>query len=96
MSKMIQVRNVPDDVHRRLKVRAASEGRSPSDYLLAEMDRVAPRPTLAEMGKRLAGGRSTDVGRDEIVASFVRIARSERRRSIDSCSRIATSTSYRR
>ena len=82
MSKMIQIRNVPDDVHRRLKVRAASEGRSLSDYLLAEIDRVARRPTLAEMRKRLAGGSSTDVGPDEIVR-IVRAGREERAEEID-------------
>jgi plasmid stability protein len=53
MSTMIQIRNVPDDVHRRLKVRAAIEGLSLSEYLVREMTRVAERPTIAEMRQRL-------------------------------------------
>ncbi len=55
MSKMIQIRNVPDDLHRRLKARAALAGMSLSDYLLAEIRQSAERPTLAEMRERLAG-----------------------------------------
>jgi antitoxin FitA len=53
MSKMIQIRNVPDQVHRILKARAASEGMSLSDYLLTELKEIAERPTLAEMRSRL-------------------------------------------
>lgn len=53
MSRMIQLRNVPDQLHRKLKTRAAMEGRSLSDYLLGEIRRVADRPTLAEMAERL-------------------------------------------
>ena len=51
---MIQLRNVPDDLHRRLKVRAAMEGLSLSDYLLREVRRVAERPTLDELRQRLS------------------------------------------
>jgi hypothetical protein len=54
MSKMIQLRHVPDDLHRKLKIRAAMEGLSLSDYLLQEVRRVADRPTLAELRDRLA------------------------------------------
>jgi antitoxin FitA len=54
MSKMIQVRHVPDDLHRALKARAALEGLSLSDYLLQEIRHVAERPTLAELRHRLA------------------------------------------
>jgi antitoxin FitA len=53
MPAMIQIRNVPDALHRRLKSRAALEGMSLSDYLLAELRRVAERPTLAELRERL-------------------------------------------
>jgi len=51
---MIQIRNVPDDLHRRLKARAALEGMTLSDYLLAEITRVAERPSVAEMRRRVA------------------------------------------
>lgn len=54
MSKMIQVRNVPDDVHRKLKVRAAQEGMTLSDFLLAEMRVVAEQPSMEELLERLA------------------------------------------
>jgi len=49
MSKMIQLRNVPDALHRHLKARAAMAGMSLSDYLLAEIKEIAERPTLAEL-----------------------------------------------
>lgn len=54
MSKMIQLRNVPDELHRKLKARAALEGLSLSDYLLREVQRAAERPTPAELRERLA------------------------------------------
>jgi plasmid stability protein len=50
---MIQVRNVPDSVHRTLKAQAALAGMSLSDFLLAEIRDVAERPTMAEMRERL-------------------------------------------
>jgi antitoxin FitA len=53
MSKMIQIRNVPDALHGRLKSRAALAGMSLSDYLLGELRRVAERPTLADLRERL-------------------------------------------
>ena len=53
MSKMIQIRNVPDELHRVLKARAASEGMSLSDYLLSEVEKVAEKPTLRELMERL-------------------------------------------
>lgn len=53
MSKMIQLRNVPDALHRTLKSRAAMAGMSLSDYLLAEIREIAERPTLAELRERL-------------------------------------------
>ena len=53
MSKMIQIRNVPDDLHRTLKVRAAKASMTLSDYLLSEIEQVAAKPTLAEMMERL-------------------------------------------
>jgi plasmid stability protein len=54
MSAMIQIRNVPDALHRRLKSRAALAGMSLSDYLLGEIREVAERPTLDELRARLA------------------------------------------
>jgi antitoxin FitA len=54
MSSMIQIRNVPDDLHRRIKARAALEGKSLSEYLLAELRRIAELPTPEEWRARLA------------------------------------------
>lgn len=53
MSVMIQIRNVPDHLHRRLKARAAMAGMSLSDYLLNEVRRVADRPTIEELRAQL-------------------------------------------
>jgi antitoxin FitA len=52
MSKMIQVRNVPDSVHGTLKSRAALEGMSLSDFLNKELARAAERPTMQEWLER--------------------------------------------
>jgi plasmid stability protein len=53
MSKMVQIRNVPDALHRKLKARAANSGQTLSDYLMAELERLASRPTREEMLARL-------------------------------------------
>jgi len=53
MAVMIQVRNVPEALHRCLKARAATAGMSLSDYLLVELREIAERPTLAEFRERL-------------------------------------------
>jgi plasmid stability protein len=50
---MIQLRNVPDALHRTLKARAATAGMSLSDYLLVEIKEITERPTLAEIRERL-------------------------------------------
>jgi antitoxin FitA len=53
MSKMIQIRHVPDAVHRKIKARAAQSGMTLSDYLRAEIQRIAALPTRDEMLARL-------------------------------------------
>ena len=55
MSKMIQLRHVPDELHRRLKARAAMEGMSLSDYLLHEIKEATSYPTISELREKLAG-----------------------------------------
>jgi len=69
MSKMIQIRNVPDSIHRTLKSRAALAGVSLSDYLLAEVRQIAERPTLQEMCERLRtrGSVNLPVSAAEII-----------------------------
>ncbi len=72
----LQIRNVPDDLHRRLKARAALEGRSLSDFALAELRRSLDRPTRAEVLDRI-GRRKTP---DEAVnaAELIRAERDAR------------------
>jgi antitoxin FitA len=53
MGVMIQIRNVPADLHRELKSRAALAGMSLSDYLLREIRQVAERPTMEQVLTRL-------------------------------------------
>ena len=53
MAKMVQIRNVPDDLHRRWKVRAAEQGLTLSEYLLRVGERDVERPTIDEVLERL-------------------------------------------
>ena len=53
MSIMIQIRNVPTELHRHLKARAAQAGMSLSDYLLSEIRQTENQPTMEEMLARL-------------------------------------------
>jgi plasmid stability protein len=76
MSKMIQVRNVPDALHRRLKACAAVAGMSLSEYLLQELRHAAARPTPEEMRARLE--RRAPVDPEESVVEAVRAERESR------------------
>lgn len=60
MATMIQIRNVPDAIHRKLKARAAMAGMSLSEYLLAELRRAAERPTREELLDRLSARTSAN------------------------------------
>jgi plasmid stability protein len=73
---MIQLRNVPDALHRSLKARAAMAGMSLSDYLLAEIKEIAERPTLAELRDRLRSREPLTVQLD--TARLVREEREAR------------------
>jgi len=50
---MVQIRNVPTELHRRLKARAAIEGMSMSDYVMRELRKALDRPTRHEILERL-------------------------------------------
>lgn len=76
MSKMIQLRNVPDALHRILKARAAMAGMSLSDYLLSEIKDIAERPTLSELRERLHKRKPVSVQID--TARMVRKEREAR------------------
>lgn len=54
MTTMIQIRNVPDPIHRQIKARAALAGMSMSDYLLRELEKLVERPDRRELLERIA------------------------------------------
>jgi plasmid stability protein len=64
---LIQIRNVPDDVHRTLKVRAAAAGTSLSEYVLREVTRAARSPTPEELDERIRGRDPVEVTTDDIL-----------------------------
>jgi plasmid stability protein len=66
MSAMIQIRNVPDELHRKLKARAALEGKTLSDYLLQAVSELASRPSADEWLARVRSREPMDLG-DETV-----------------------------
>ncbi len=68
MSKLIQVRRVPDEVHRTLKARASQAGLTLSDYVLQELVAVTQRPTLEEMLDRLERRGATRLTRGSAAA----------------------------
>lgn len=76
MAHSIQVRNVPDPVHKTLRARASAAGLSLSEYLLREIVRVAERPPVADVLIR-AEGRSGGVSTSKIVGA-VRSGRDRR------------------
>ena len=67
---MIQIRNVPDDVHQALKIRATKAGMSLSEYLLREVTRVADRPSLEEVLERIRQQEPVEL--DEDTAATIR------------------------
>lgn len=73
MSKMIQLRHVPDALHRQLKARAALSGLPLSDYLIREVKKIAERPSAEEMQARL---RSREAFRGK--TSLAELVRQER------------------
>lgn len=73
MAVMIQIRNVPEGLRRRLKGRAATAGMTLSDYLLGELREIAARPTLGEFRERLHTRRPVAAALDS-----VRLLREER------------------
>jgi len=76
MSKMIQLRNVPDSLHRTMKARAAMAGVSLSDYIIREIRRMAERPTMEELRQRVA--KREPVKLPVSAADIIRAGREER------------------
>ena len=58
---MIQIRNVPDDLHRTLKARAAKSSMTLSDYLLSEIEQVAKKPTMKEWLEKVSRDEPVEV-----------------------------------
>jgi antitoxin FitA len=81
----IQIRNVPDDVHRTLKARAAKAGMPLSDFLLHDLLVAARRPTWDEMSERIA--RRPRVHPKPSAAEIVREERDVRERGLAGRSR---------
>jgi antitoxin FitA len=73
---MLQVRNVPDDVHAELRRRARVAGVSLSEYLLRELERIAARPPIEEVLARSAS-RRLDISMTDVVET-IRAGRPER------------------
>ena len=76
MSKMIQIRNVPDELHREAKARAARAGMSLSDYLLREIRRSLEAPTVEELLARIRA--QEPVHPTETPAEIIRAEREAR------------------
>lgn len=76
LTTMIQIRNVPEEFHRRLKARAAIEGLSMSEFVLREVRRALDRPTRQEMLDRLRAQPPRRLRRH--VADIVRAERDAR------------------
>ena len=70
MPKMIQVRNVPDDVHRTLKSRAAAAGMSLSDYVKRDLELAATLPTLEEIDARVAARGPSAVRAGTVIGAL--------------------------
>lgn len=77
MSKMVQIRSVPDETHRALKVQAARVGMTLTDFLLAEITHVANRPSIEDVVARLRQHRPASLKLDS--ARMVRQMREGRR-----------------
>lgn len=77
MPRMIQIRNVPDELHRRLKLRAVSAGMTLSDFLLREVAQIAERPPVEEVLARIRARPAPTLS--ETPAEAIRAEREESR-----------------
>lgn len=68
MTTFVQIRDLPDDVHRTLKARAAASGMSLSEYLRGLLTRDAARPTPEELAQRIRARGSATLGEPSEVA----------------------------
>lgn len=71
----VQIRNVPDEIHRRLKVEAAKSGRSLNEFLVVRLTEIAERPTLAEYAERVT---PRPAGSTPTMADIAAVVRKDR------------------
>ncbi len=76
MSKMIQIRNVPDEMHRTLKMRAAAEGISLSDLIKRELGMTAGLLSFEELSARVKARGPSKVKTADTVR-YIRESRGE-------------------
>ncbi|MGN6202576.1 MAG: FitA-like ribbon-helix-helix domain-containing protein [Solirubrobacterales bacterium] len=77
MSKMIQIRNVPDQLHQDLKKRAALAGMSMSDYIKRELDRKSRKSTIREIGARSRGRSEGSTLTTQKIVDIIRESRGD-------------------
>jgi plasmid stability protein len=77
MSKMIQIRNVPDDMHRELKMRAAAAGMSMSDYIKRELSRKRRKSTIKEVVARSKGRSEGSTLTTQKIVAIIRESRGD-------------------
>lgn len=77
MGRMVQIRNVPEALHRKLKARAAEAGKSLSDYLLEELRRSAAKPTPEELMRRIEARQAIQLS-GATIANMIREEREKR------------------
>ena len=76
MTKMIQIRNVPDDVHREITARADKAGMTLSDFLKQELDRIVATPPIEDLMARIRSRQRPDIS--ESIADMIRADRDSR------------------
>lgn len=81
MGKMVQIRNMPDKLHRTLKARAAQAGMSLSEYLLRELKKTAEKPSVEELLDRIRSRPPIEPGISS--AEIIREGRDQRMRQVD-------------
>jgi antitoxin FitA len=77
MPKMIQIRNVPDDLHRELKMRAAAAGMSMSDYIKRELSRKSRKSTIKEIRARSKGRSASSTLTTQDIVDTIREMRGD-------------------
>lgn len=77
MSKMIQVRNVPDELHLALKARALEEGMSLSDFIKRELEEITGQMTFEQIDARIQARRGSSRMTTEDIVEAIREARGD-------------------